>query len=132
MRVPPPDESLAKKRARGLRQSATPPEIRLCSILRQRPLDLPKFRRQMPFGPYILDFAAPAERLAIEIDGETHYVGDGPRRDACRDAFLAGHDWSVQRFLNADVLNNLDGVVAVIAAVALAPTIPTKEEARAQ
>ncbi len=121
MRVPPPDEALAKERARALRRASTPAEILLWSVLRQRPLGMAKFRRLMPFGPFILDFAAPSAKLAVEVDGETHFRDDGPQQDADRTAFLAHHAWRMLRLLNADVLGNLDGVVATIAAAAPSP-----------
>jgi len=76
----------------------------------------------MPLGPSILDFAAVAVRLAVEIDGERHHVGDGARRDATGDAFLTAQGWRVLGVLNADVLDNMDGVDSVIAdAVGMVP-----------
>jgi very-short-patch-repair endonuclease len=47
-----------------------------------------KFRRQSPFGPYILDFYCAEVRLAVEIDGQTHWSPDQERHDARRDAYL--------------------------------------------
>ncbi len=33
-----------------------------------------KFRRQVPVGAYVLDFACIKTRLAIEVDGATHHT----------------------------------------------------------
>jgi very-short-patch-repair endonuclease len=56
--------------------------------LKGRQLDGYQFRRQHPIGPYILDFYCPAVRLAVEVDGYSHEVGDAPAYDARRDAWL--------------------------------------------
>jgi len=60
------------------------PEARLWQVLRERPGGI-KFRRQHPVGPYIVDFYCPAARLAVEVDGEAHGMGDNPARDEDRD-----------------------------------------------
>ena len=121
MRVPAPRPDLATERARRLRRDATPAEQKLWNALRGRAVNNLRVKRQVPFGPYILDFAIPERCLVIELDGESHFVGYGPSRDCARDAFLAGHGWRVLRLLNADVLGNLEGVLTVIAAAALGP-----------
>ncbi len=102
--------------ARHLRHVATPAERVLWPALHSRGLVKAKFRRQVPCGPYILDYAVLAAKLAIEIDGESHFVGAGPARDAVRNAWLAAQGWRVLRFTNLEVLGNLDGVLQTIAA----------------
>ena len=101
--------------ARSLRQSATPAEKVLWSAFRSRILSGAKFRRQVPCGRYVLDYAVLASKLVIEVDGESHFVGDGPARDAERDAWLAVQGWQVLRFTNPEVVGNLDGVLQTIA-----------------
>ena len=103
-------------RARALRRSATPAERKLWPALRSRILGGAKFRRQVPCGRYILDYAAIAVKLVVEVDGEGHATGDGPARDAVRDAWLAAQSWRVLRFTNREVLGNLDGVLQTIGA----------------
>lgn len=80
-----------------------------------------KFVRQHVVGPYILDSDARREKLAIEVDGDTHAAQNG--YDAARTAFLEDMGYRVIRFSNADVMGNIEGVASVIAA-ALAP-LPT-------
>ena len=50
----------------------------------------------------------------IEIDGDDHATK--PERDAQRTRFLESEGYVVIRFANADVMTNLDGVVARIGA----------------
>ena len=57
------------KRARELRRDMSPPERALWAILRAHQLAGWKFTRQVQVEPYILDFAARREKLAIELDG---------------------------------------------------------------
>ena len=56
-----------RENARQLRKNATKEEQKLWyQFLRTFPLP---FRRQVVFGPYIVDFYCAAARLAIELDG---------------------------------------------------------------
>jgi adenine-specific DNA-methyltransferase len=93
-------------------------------LLRDRRLDGVKFRRQVPIGPYVVDFASLQHRLIVELDGGQH--ADNPS-DAKRDAFLTGEGWRVLRFWNNDTLQNRDGVLQVIQE-ALTPTLSRKRE----
>ena len=60
----------------------TDPEVILWSRLRGRGGDRPTLRRQHPFGAIILDFYCPSLKLAIEVDGATHWDDDAQLRDA--------------------------------------------------
>jgi very-short-patch-repair endonuclease len=64
-------------KARALRRIMSPAEVALWQILRTRPLGL-KFRHQHPAGPFVLDFYCAAKKLAVEIDGIAHEMGDNP------------------------------------------------------
>ncbi|HEX2863345.1 MAG TPA: DUF559 domain-containing protein [Deinococcales bacterium] len=68
-------------------------------------------RRQHPIGPYIADFAIPAFRLIVELDGEQHFESG---HDTIRDAWLAAHAWSVLRFWNRELLDNPEGAVRAV------------------
>ena len=100
-------------RARELRRAPTPPEYRLWQVLRQRPGEL-KFRHQHPLGPYTLDFYCPAARLVVEVDGDSHSMGDRPAHDAARDAWLRSRGLEVVRYDARDVMNALEAVVTDI------------------
>ncbi|NYT42556.1 DUF559 domain-containing protein [Sphingomonas sp. R-74633] len=108
-----------RRNAKRLRQQMTPPEIGLWLALRGNAQGL-RFRRQHPAGNYVLDFYCATARLAIEVDGEAHARGDRPERDAARDSWLSGQGVRVLRYPAEAVLNNLEGVVLQIMAVAVA------------
>jgi very-short-patch-repair endonuclease len=106
--------------ARRLRRELSPPEARLWSRLRQRAHGLPTFRRQHPIGPYVLDFYCAKARLAIEIDGMSHDVGDRPERDLRRDAWLRAHGVTVKRISAGELTRNFDETVVAIVRMAAA------------
>jgi len=105
--------------ARALRKSMTEAEKRLWSILRNRQVDGLKFRRQHPIGSYVADFACFEHRLVIEADGGQHNesIGDEKRTEA-----LNAAGWRVLRFWNSDILENLEGVRAMIVEAVGLPT----------
>src|ERR1041385_1155236 len=61
-----------RKHARGMRRIATDAERKLWFLLRDRRLDGIKFRRQVPFKNYILDFVCFERKVVIEVDGGQH------------------------------------------------------------
>jgi very-short-patch-repair endonuclease len=101
-------------RARALRRNSTDTERRLWSALRDRRLSGCKFRRQVPIGSFIADFACTKYLLIVEADGSQH--GDNPN-DARRTAWLEAHGWCVLRFWDNEVLTNTEGVIEVVLAV---------------
>jgi very-short-patch-repair endonuclease len=109
----------SRRSAKRLRRELTPPEIALWLALRNNDADL-RFCKQYPAGDYILDFYCAPARLAIEVDGEAHERGDHPARDAKRDHWLTAREVRVVRYPAKQVLNNLDGVLRQIIAIALA------------
>jgi very-short-patch-repair endonuclease len=106
---------LSIERARQLRRAMPSPEAKLWTALRLiRPLGF-HFRRQVEIGGrYYVDFCCHSRKLVVEVDGETHFVGDGPERDLVRDAFLRREGFRVLRVSNLEVMWNLEGVVDVI------------------
>ena len=116
---------MANERARQLRKTMTPHEVRLWLALRQlRPQGL-HFRRQVPRCGYILDFACLKARLAVEVDGERHGFESHLRSDEARDAVMAGSGFLTLRFWNHEILQNLDGVVETIISHATQRLDPT-------
>ncbi len=102
---------LAKQAARKERKKLSLPEILLWQELRKEPGGH-YFRRQHAAGPYRLDFYCAKARLCIEVDSEAHGFGDRPQRDAARDRWLKDKDVATLRIPAAEVLGNLEGVVA--------------------
>src|SRR5579871_936448 len=100
--------------ARRLRREMSPPEARLWKHLRQRIPGQPVFRRQHPIGPYVLDFYCSKARLAVEIDGISHDLGDQPQRDHERDAWLQQRGVTVMRISAAELSRDSDSVADTI------------------
>ena len=101
------------KRARDLRNAATPAERLLWQHL-SRSRQGAKFSRQMPVGPFFADFLCRKLKLVVECDGISH--DRSPQADARRDAWMRREGYTVLRFTNAEVLGNIEGVVATIRA----------------
>jgi very-short-patch-repair endonuclease len=80
--------SFRRDTARRLRANATDAEARLWQHLKRSAMLGTHFRRQVPIGPYIADFACMAARLIIEVDGSQHGVDVGMSRDAKRTQWL--------------------------------------------
>jgi very-short-patch-repair endonuclease len=106
--------------ARRLRREGTPEERAVWQALREH---RPRFTRQLVVDRYILDLACRSARIAIEIDGGHHC--DQIVQDAERTRYLERAGWTVMRFWNSDVRDNLGGVVeTILAAVARGATHP--------
>ena len=98
-------------RARALRRDATDAERMLWTGLRQA-FPHERFRRQVPIGPYFADFASHGAKLIVEVDGGQH--AEAASYDNARTAFLMAEGYSVLRFWNNEVLENLAGVLEKI------------------
>ena|SRR5579859_1293037 len=101
-------------RARVLRKNMTEPEVMLWSRLRGRRDSRPIFRRQHPFGNIILDFYCPAAKLAVEIDGSTHWTDERRSKDEARDGWLKTQGVKVLRFDASSVFHNLSDVADAV------------------
>jgi 2-isopropylmalate synthase len=108
-----------RSRARSMRGAPTDAELRLWRLLRDRRLNGVKFRRQVPVGPYIVDFLCVGAKLIVEADGAQHAES---LRDTVRDAYLTSQGWKVLRFWNNEVLQNRGGVLETIFAHANRPS----------
>jgi very-short-patch-repair endonuclease len=86
-------------------------ERRLWYHLRAHRFAGQKFKRQVPIGTYVVDFACLNRKLIVEIDGGQHA---GSTRDRKRDAWLKMRGFEVIRFWNNDVLRNTTAVLELI------------------
>ena len=93
----------------------TEPEIMLWSRLKGRGTDRPIFRRQFAYQSMIFDFYCPAAKLAVEIDGATHWDDDKRAKDESRDRWLASQGVAVMRIgadaVYRDLTQVADGVI---------------------
>jgi len=97
-----------------LRSSATEPEQRLWRALKTIPVYGSHFRRQVPIGPYVADFACLKARLVIELDGGHHSRDDVAAKDEARTRWLEREGYRVIRFWNAELSENMSGVLDTI------------------
>jgi very-short-patch-repair endonuclease len=95
----------------ALRREMSPPEAKVWSRLRSKQILGHKFRWQFGVGPYVLDFYCPELKLAIEIDGESHFRDDSDKGDVDRQTFIESFGVQFLRFTTVEVGKNLDGVV---------------------
>ena len=100
-----------KANARSLRRRMTDAEASLWYHLRRHSIDGFKFRRQHPFGPYILDFYCPAAKLALEIVGGQHFEPTEAANDLERTRLLETKGIRVLRFTNTEALQETDAVL---------------------
>ena len=73
-----------------------------------------QFRRQCPFGQYIVDFYCAKARLVVELDGSQHFDPQTAEYDRLRTTYLESLDLKVLRFSNAEVLQQFDSVCQAI------------------
>ena len=93
---------------RHLRSNMTEAEKAVWRMLRGGQMSGYRFRRQHPFGDYILDFVSLSARLVIEIDGGQH--AEQVAADNQRDQFLRDAGFRVLRFWNNQVLTETEAV----------------------
>lgn len=94
--------------ARRMRSTMTEAELKLWNELRAHRLMGLGFRRQMPIGGYIVDFACPEHKLVVEVDGSQH--PEDQAYDSASTTYLEQQGWKVVRFWNDDVLHDIDNV----------------------
>jgi len=117
--------SKLRDHAKEMRSQQTEAEHRLWQLVRAHRFAGYKFRRQVPLDFYVADFVCFAERLIIELDGGQHQPSSP--QEAERSRFLEGQGYRILRFWNNDVMQNIDGVLHVIAEAAPAPLPPTPD-----
>jgi very-short-patch-repair endonuclease len=104
----------ATPRARNLRQNETDAEYRLWIEVRNRRLNGYKFTRQVPLGPYIVDFLCREKNLIGELDGSQHADSE---HDAGRTEWLNAQGYSVLRFWNDEILRERRATLETILSV---------------
>ncbi|WP_324781185.1 endonuclease domain-containing protein [Thiobacillus sedimenti] len=102
-------ESSTLTKAKSLRTHQTEAEARLWYHLRAHRFMGLKFKRQKPVGRYIVDFICWERRLIVELDGGQH-AGQSSY-DRQRDAWLRSQGYTVLRFWNHEVMQEMEAVL---------------------
>ncbi len=110
MQYNPENLKLAKK----LRSNMTDEEKILWGIIRAKRFYGYKFKRQVLIGEYIVDFVCPERFLIVEIDGGQHNISENILADKRRTEYLEEIGYTVLRFWNNEIRENLSGVCEVI------------------
>jgi very-short-patch-repair endonuclease len=103
-----------KEKRRILRTNAPNAELLVWSSLRGKAVLGYRFRRQYSVGPYVLDFYCPALKLAVEIDGDSHFQEGAQGDDSVRQTGIESLGIRFLRFTNDEVYNNLEYVLEEI------------------
>ena len=97
-----------------LRKNMTDAEYTLWYFLRNEQMNGVKFRKQSPIGSYIVDFVSFEKKVVIELDGGQHCEEEHIKQDKIRDNFLKNAGYTVLRFFNNEIFQNIEGVLQVI------------------
>lgn len=89
----------------------TLPEVVLWQELRRERFKGWRFRRQMPIGPYVIDFGCARHKVIVEVDGAFHDIEERVLKDEIRSAFLQSKGYALFRIRALDVLRELDAVL---------------------
>jgi very-short-patch-repair endonuclease len=107
-------DARVRERARRLRKDKTLGEKAMQAYLRSlRPFGA-HFRREVPIGPSIVDFAWLSARIVIEVDGASHDLPGRSERDGEREIFLHSQGFRVIRLRDGDVIANSARAFATI------------------
>lgn len=101
------NKSTEKQKRSNLRNQMSWAEAILWSKLRRRQIAGFKFRRQYSVGPHVLDFFCPDAKLAIEIDGNSHFQENAAEYDGKRQAAIEQLGIRFLRFTNQEIHKNL-------------------------
>jgi very-short-patch-repair endonuclease len=105
----PRHSEFAGRRSRQLRRELTVSEARLWGTIKGSASGA-KFRRQVPIGRWIADFACLDPRIVIEVDDASHEWRDETERTA----FLQAQGFTLIRFDNEHIAADVDGAFDAI------------------
>jgi len=116
-----------KSARQNLRNRPTRSENIIWYYLRGSNLGGYKFRRQQGIGQYVVDFYCPLGKLAVEIDGDSHYQPGAVEHDCVKQKFIEKAGIKVVRFTDNDVRENLKHVLSVILRNCAPPPTPPQK-----
>lgn len=103
-----------KPKRRMLRKNMPQAEILLWSKLKDKGLKGYKFRRQYSIDRFVVDFYCPKVKLAVEVDGDSHFVEGTDICDRERQSIIESYGITFLRFTNREIYENIDGVLEKI------------------
>jgi very-short-patch-repair endonuclease len=112
-------DTVARKTREGLELAMDPKALIFKGLIPGMDVVGEKFRRQVPMGPYVVDFVSHRSRLIVELDGGQHAVQMEHDRERTR--WLESRGYRVIRFWNNQMLTETEPVLEAIA-LALAPS----------
>ena len=104
--VRPDSTASARRFAREMRSTMPMAEAILWGFLKGGQMGV-RFRRQVPIGPWVADFASLDPRVVIEVDGPSH----ADRDEADRTAFIEAQGFVILRVPNRPLIGDPDWVV---------------------
>ncbi|HEY5534069.1 MAG TPA: endonuclease domain-containing protein [Ignavibacteria bacterium] len=99
-----------KEKRKKLRNNMPSPEVYLWNRIKNKQILNVKFRRQYSIDNYIVDFYSPELKLAIEIDGDSHFTSKAIDYDIQRTKYIESLGIKVVRYFNNDIMCNMEGV----------------------
>jgi very-short-patch-repair endonuclease len=112
--VKPVNKPKLKTIRRLQRNHPTPWEWKLWQYLKDRQIDGYKFRRQVSIENYVVDFCSLDLKLIIEVDGSGHLHPKQQKKDKQRTEDLEKWGYSIIRFFNNEIDENLNEVLEII------------------
>jgi len=103
-----------QQKRRNLRKNMPKSEVLLWMKLKNRQMHGERFLRQYGVDQYILDFYCPNLKLAVEVDGDSHFIPGSEEKDKARQLYIEALGVHFLRFTNTDVCENLDEVCQAI------------------
>jgi len=95
--------------ARYLRREESKAEAMFWNEVRNRKFMGLKFKRQVPVNKYFADFLCEGKKIIIELDDISH--DQKQEQDAERTKVLELYGYTVIRYLNEEIYEDLDGVM---------------------
>jgi very-short-patch-repair endonuclease len=105
-----------------LRKELTPSEKKMWLLLRD--IEGARFRKEVPIGEYVFDFACYGARLLIELDGSIHERDEVKANDKAKEICAIAEGFRVLRFQNNDVWDRPQWVIDEVRARLSAPHPP--------
>jgi very-short-patch-repair endonuclease len=103
-----------QEKRRYLRKNMPKAEVLLWCKLKNKQIHGERFLRQYSVDQYVIDFYCPQLKLAIEIDGDSHFIPGAEEQDKARQDYIEAFGIRFLRFINDDIYKNIDGVCQVV------------------